>query len=293
MDGDDCGSCHPAEAWLSGEGFSKLQITNIGAALSSEGVAPEDWLTTLHGLERVDLDRVAGSSGRPESPAPAPEAAAGAGSDLAHERLEPMNGVLFVEQEEEEEGSGLERMVTARTDEFLNHGKREAEKYARRRTLHTDRVEQYGHGAVTLGQSVRFECGSADTIGRRRTMEDVMTIHGCFRGSQEEDFFGVFDGHGSQSVAEYVAMHISASMQEAIAPLGPLPSPEQLSAASTAAYRHLNGQLDAALAEVIGPNGPCPSSSCMQHIEPKPTAFTYSCTVLFVARMRTSRGAPG
>jgi hypothetical protein len=111
-----------------------------------------------------------------------------------------------------------------------------------------EKVQRYGPGAVVLGESTRFDCGAADTIGRRRSMEDVMTINGRFRGNPNEDFFGVFDGHGGQVIAEYVAMNVVPAFHEALAGLDDqmLPSAEQLSAVSASAFCRLNQVLGGA-----------------------------------------------
>jgi len=55
-------------------------------------------------------------------------------------------------------------------------------------------------------KSKRFDIGFADTIGRRPTMEDTMIICGQFRNNENEDLFCVFDGHGGQQVASYLAL---------------------------------------------------------------------------------------
>jgi hypothetical protein len=139
--------------------------------------------------------------------------------------------------------------MSAGTEEFINHRRREGKREARRNKLHMEKVQRYGPGAVVLGESTRFDCGAADTIGRRRSMEDVMTINGCFRGNPNEDFFGVFDGHGGQVIAEYVAMNVVPAFHEALAALGDqkLPSAEQLSAVSASAFYRLNQALGGAL----------------------------------------------
>eukprot|EP01051_Picozoa_sp_SAG22_P004888 SAG22_NODE_275_length_13171_cov_11.640606_8_plen_341_part_00 len=119
--------------------------------------------------------------------------------------------------------------------------------------VHDERVRRFGaDGAVTICECRRFECGVAETRGVRPTMEDCMTIHGNFRGSEDEDFFGVFDGHGGQLVAEYAGMHLSADLQQALADLPPSTtgggsgagvSAAKMSAAWTAACGELNRRL--------------------------------------------------
>jgi len=60
----------------------------------------------------------------------------------------------------------------------------------------------------TWTPSKRFKVSSAEILGRRPTMEDAMSIQGCFQGSENVDFFGLFDGHAGRSVAEYCADHV-------------------------------------------------------------------------------------
>ena len=43
-------------------------------------------------------------------------------------------------------------------------------------------------------------------LPQRRSMEDVITENGCLRGRDDEDFFGVYDGHGGKSVATCVGL---------------------------------------------------------------------------------------
>jgi len=53
-------------------------------------------------------------------------------------------------------------------------------------------------------QSCRFTISYADTVGRRKSMEDEMVICGQFRGRKNEDLFGVFDGHNGSTMATFV-----------------------------------------------------------------------------------------
>lgn len=50
------------------------------------------------------------------------------------------------------------------------------------------------HGFVAVG--------CADTIGRRGSMEDSMTVCSQYRGHDGEHFFGLYDGHGGNSVSK-------------------------------------------------------------------------------------------
>jgi len=53
------------------------------------------------------------------------------------------------------------------------------------------------------GVSKRFNVGSAETIGRRATMEDHTVIYGSLQGNDLEDYFAVFDGHGGIDASKF------------------------------------------------------------------------------------------
>ena len=65
-------------------------------------------------------------------------------------------------------------------------------------------------------ESSRFKVGYADTIGRRPRMEDELVIIGHFRGKDEEDYIGLFDGHGGRAASSYCAdrLHVIAVLSE-------------------------------------------------------------------------------
>jgi serine/threonine protein phosphatase PrpC len=58
---------------------------------------------------------------------------------------------------------------------------------------------------VELSPSIRFPIGYADMTGRRPTMEDQIIIKGMYRGYEDEDFVGMFDGHGGKGAADLAA----------------------------------------------------------------------------------------
>jgi len=58
---------------------------------------------------------------------------------------------------------------------------------------------------VVFSPSSRFNIGFADMTGRRPSMEDQMAIRGVFRGREDEDFVGLFDGHGGNGAADLAA----------------------------------------------------------------------------------------
>lgn len=51
-----------------------------------------------------------------------------------------------------------------------------------------------------LKPSARFHIAVADTIGKRPTMEDVVSVSGGFRDSPNEDVIAIFDGHHGRDV---------------------------------------------------------------------------------------------
>ena len=53
--------------------------------------------------------------------------------------------------------------------------------------------------------SQRFQLGTCLDIGRRNEMQDVLSIKGMFRGDKNQDFFGLFDGHGGRDAASHCA----------------------------------------------------------------------------------------
>ena len=146
---------------------------------------------------------------------------------------------------EQGDGGGLTRTLTARTSEFVNHRRVDAQRADLRSKVHRERLDRYGPGAVVHGQSLRFQIGMSDTIGHRRTMEDCMTLSGCFRGDPGEDIFAVFDGHGGQAVAEYAAMNVTRVLQDVADANAIAPATEILSLA----FQRLNGYVAADLGD--------------------------------------------
>lgn len=63
--------------------------------------------------------------------------------------------------------------------------------------------------AVPLVHSARFEVCIGSTMGRRPTMEDEVVVVGLGPAhNPNEDFFGVFDGHGGREAAVYAAKNL-------------------------------------------------------------------------------------
>jgi hypothetical protein len=72
-------------------------------------------------------------------------------------------------------------------------------------------------GVVALhSDSLRFDLGLADATGHRRSMEDAMAVVGSFRGRANEDFFGVYDGHGGAEVAGWLADKLHEHVERAL-----------------------------------------------------------------------------
>ena len=228
-----------AREWLTGQGFAAGQIANIEAALNREGCAPEQWLGTLRGVDVAELQQIAQDSPEPRTDAqPEPmmedardgEGDADGGGDAAELQHE----------------SSLSRQHSARTEEFLNHRRKEAERSQVRMQLHRAKVGEFGEGPIVRRPCQRFSVGLSDTIGHRRSMEDCMTLCGGFRGNEDEDFFAVFDGHGGQSVAEFCAIHAPRVVEQALA-LNPPGS--TATAIFPTAFRALNEEIQKELGE--------------------------------------------
>jgi len=65
-----------------------------------------------------------------------------------------------------------------------------------------------------LRHSARLRVGFADTIGRRPTMEDEITICGKLRGKDDEDYVGIFDGHGGKDAADFASKNLHTFLIE-------------------------------------------------------------------------------
>ena len=61
--------------------------------------------------------------------------------------------------------------------------------------------------------SKRFIIGSSHTRGRRKDMQDAILLQGSFAGNPKDDLFCVFDGHGSQDSAIFVAKNLPKILQ--------------------------------------------------------------------------------
>ncbi len=72
-------------------------------------------------------------------------------------------------------------------------------------------LEKAGPSAAVLAAhiprslSLQNCVGTAETIGRRATMEDAVLVQGQLGGVAHRDLYAVFDGHGSERVAVHCA----------------------------------------------------------------------------------------
>jgi len=73
-----------------------------------------------------------------------------------------------------------------------------------------------GQNPVEPRGSLRFQIGYADIVGRRPTMEDQNIIRGVYRGHPDEDFFGLFDGHGGKAAATLAAITLHSELWKCI-----------------------------------------------------------------------------
>ena len=51
-------------------------------------------------------------------------------------------------------------------------------------------------------------------IGRRPTMEDALAMFGAFKGEENWDFYGLYDGHAGRETASYCGEHVHNIMLE-------------------------------------------------------------------------------
>ncbi len=96
--------------------------------------------------------------------------------------------------------------------------------------------------------SARFSYGTADTVGRRNDHQDVMVCLGRYRGRFDEDFFGVYDGHGGIGCAEYVGKHLHGIMSGYLAKVGPkgpscILQPAEMSRVMCDTYKDMAAQI--------------------------------------------------
>eukprot|EP01043_Picozoa_sp_COSAG02_P001571 COSAG02_NODE_34_length_49821_cov_105.420438_2_plen_607_part_00 len=239
-----------ARDWLTSQGFAPDQADHIEAVLSQQQLPQDTWLGMLRGLQQEELQQIAEQGAELRGP-PSPE-------PMMEDDAPPpiMAGGVPPPDDDDDDGDGgdgsqlqqvssLTRQHSARTEEFLNHRRKEAERGEARMALHRAKLQQFGEGPIVRAECMRFEVGMSDTIGHRRSMEDCMTLWGGYRGNEDEDFFAVFDGHGGQCVAEFAAIHAPRVIEQAIAAGGGCSATSIFSAA----FHALNGEIQQSLGE--------------------------------------------
>ena len=106
-----------------------------------------------------------------------------------------------------------------------------------------------GDGAATScsgsGSGARLSVGHAETIGRRPTMEDAIDIRRgtAFRQTNDEDYFGLFDGHGGRGVANWLANRLHGYVNSSLLTLGGKRGDEAVRKAIDEAFRLANASL--------------------------------------------------
>ena len=230
-----------AREWLVAQGFAPDQVDHIEAVLTQNQLPGDKWLGMLRGLQHDELQQIAEKGSEMRGP-PSPEPM------MADDAPPPNAGGVPPPDEDGPDlkpTSSLTRQHSARTEEFLNHRRIEAERGEARMALHRAKIEQFGEGPIVRAECTNYEVGMSDTIGHRRSMEDCMTMWGGYRGNEDEDFFAVFDGHGGQCVAEFAAIHAPRVIEQALAAGG------GCSATSIfpVAFRALNSEIQQSLGE--------------------------------------------
>jgi serine/threonine protein phosphatase PrpC len=81
----------------------------------------------------------------------------------------------------------------------------------------SDDEASVAYDAVVFRESTRFRAGFAETQGFRPTMEDATAIFGQFRDRDDEDLFGVFDGHGGHEASGIVSEELPDALELALA----------------------------------------------------------------------------
>ena len=67
---------------------------------------------------------------------------------------------------------------------------------------------------IPRSASLQVRVATAETMGRRPTMEDAILVQGQLGGDARRDLFAVFDGHGSERVAIHCAERLGAVLVE-------------------------------------------------------------------------------
>jgi serine/threonine protein phosphatase PrpC len=79
--------------------------------------------------------------------------------------------------------------------------------------------------------------GHAETIGRRPTMEDTIQTVRRFRGKADEDYWGLFDGHGGKNVSAWLADRLHGYLGTTISALAGKRSDAAVRSAVDEAFR--------------------------------------------------------
>ena len=85
--------------------------------------------------------------------------------------------------------------------------------------------------------------GHVETIGRRPTMEDAVATVRSFRGRPDEDYWGLFDGHGGKKVAKWLADRLHGYLGTTISALAGKRSPEAVRSSIDEAFRAASAAL--------------------------------------------------
>ncbi len=116
---------------------------------------------------------------------------------------------------------------------------------AHREVAELDTEEHLELGDVSTGgwDRSQLRSGHAETIGRRPTMEDaVATIH-RFRGKLDEDYWGLFDGHGGKTVATWLAERLHGYLATTVSALAGKRTNEAVRSSIDEAFRAASAAL--------------------------------------------------
>ncbi len=108
-----------------------------------------------------------------------------------------------------------------------------------------DAEEELELGDVSTGgwDRSQLRSGHAETIGRRPTMEDAVATVRCFRGKTDEDYWGLFDGHGGKTVATWLAERLHGYLATTVSALAGKRSNEAVRSSIDEAFRAASAAL--------------------------------------------------
>eukprot|EP00002_Diphylleia_rotans_P006120 TRINITY_DN1541_c1_g1_i2.p1 TRINITY_DN1541_c1_g1~~TRINITY_DN1541_c1_g1_i2.p1 ORF type:complete len:573 (-),score=119.91 TRINITY_DN1541_c1_g1_i2:425-2110(-) len=126
------------------------------------------------------------------------------------------SGTLEVEKTDKPSSSADNRRFSRHMSFFGNFSQLPLHKLMQSQAQGSTRAQQSSESQKIIRPSSRFDVGVADMKGRRPTMEDCAVVHGQFRDQADEEYYGVFDGHGGRDASEFVACNLHQTFAVAL-----------------------------------------------------------------------------